>query len=75
MPFLKVSCSHLRLVNAVLAATLNQAKCPFELKLAYAHAGIDCVLLSYDTDIPTHLMKLAELMLIVIIVSLGKNSV
>ena len=53
MSFLKVSCSRLRLVNAVLAATLNQAMCPFELKLAYAPMGIDCALLSYDTDMQT----------------------
>lgn len=49
--FSNVSCSRLRLVDAVLATTMYQAMCRIELKPAYAFNGIDCMLLSYDTDI------------------------
>lgn len=49
--FSTASCSRLRLVEAVLATTMNQAMRRIELKSAYASIGIDCILLSYDTDI------------------------
>lgn len=43
-----------RLMCAVLVTIMRQAKCPIELKSAYAInqlRGIDCILLSDDTDI------------------------
>jgi hypothetical protein len=61
-----------RLMCAVLVTIMRQAKCPIELKSAYAInqlRGIDCILLSDDTNI-SYLYKL-----VLYIMSSNANSV